>query len=83
MGTFTFYVSEEYFDIYLYPKQELNNPSYIHIRYRIPVRYRYVYEDWTFWESVLLENIMSETEFVKIIDCCGNSIESLQTVPIL
>lgn len=80
VGTFTFYSSDNYFDIYLYPKSTLNNSSYIHIRYRIPIRYRYAYEDWTFWESVLLENTMSETEFVKIIDCCGDNTEPLNSL---
>lgn len=78
LGTFTFYESENYFDIYLYPKPNLNNISYVHIRYRIPIRYRYSYGDWTFWESLLIENTLSETEFVKIIDCCGAEIDSLQ-----
>lgn len=78
LGTFTFHQSENYFDIYLYPKPNINNISYVHIRYRIPIRYRYAYGDWTFWESVLIENELSETEFVKIIDCCGAEIEPLK-----
>jgi hypothetical protein len=78
LGTFTFYQSENYFDIYLYPKPNLNNISYVHIRYRIPIRYRYAYGDWTFWESLIIDNTLSETEFVKIIDCCGAEIDSLQ-----
>jgi hypothetical protein len=80
LGTFTFHQSDEYFDIFLYPKSSINSFSYVHIRYRIPVRYRYAYEDWTFWESVLLENTMSETEFVKIIDCCNADSEVLTPV---
>jgi hypothetical protein len=78
LGTFTFYQLENYFDIYLYPKSNLNNISYVHIRYRIPIRYRYAYGDWTFWESLIINNTLSETEFVKIIDCCGAETDSLQ-----
>jgi hypothetical protein len=70
LGTFTFYQLKNYFDIYLYAKPNINNISYVHIRYRVPIRYRYAYEDWTFWESLLIENTLSETEFVKIVNCC-------------
>jgi hypothetical protein len=80
LGTFTFHESDEYFDIFLYPKSSLYSSSYVHIRYRIPIRYRYSYGDWTFWESVLLENTMSETEFVKIVDCCDTNTESLTPI---
>lgn len=80
IGTFTFYASENYFNIYLYPKPSVNNSSYVHIRYRIPVRYRYAYGDWTFWESLLIENTLSETEFVKIVNCCGADINPLNPI---
>jgi hypothetical protein len=73
LGTFDFNVEEEYFNIFLYPKPSINNGSYVHIRYRIPVRYRYSYEDWTFWESLILEGTLSETEFVKVINCCSTT----------
>lgn len=82
IGTFNFYQSDEYFDIFLYPIPELNKSSYVHIRYRIPIRYRYVYEDWTFWESLLIDNTLSETEFVKVVDCCTQDAESLKTIPL-
>jgi hypothetical protein len=80
LGTFTFHQADNYFDIFLYPKSLLASSSYVHIRYRIPIRYRYAYEDWTFWESVLLENTMSETEFVKIIECCDTNNESITPI---
>lgn len=70
LGTFIFYQDDEYFEIFLYPDANLNDNTYVHIRYRIPVRYRYAYGDWTFWESLLIDGILSETEFVKVINCC-------------
>jgi len=78
LGTFTFYESENYFEIFLYPNPTLNNVSYVHIRYRIPIRYRYAYGDWTFWESLIIDNTLSETEFVKVINCCTNDTTLLQ-----
>lgn len=68
LGTFTFHVEDGFFDIFLYPDNTLNSTSYLHIRYRVPVRWRHFYGDWTFWESVLINGEMSETEFVRIIN---------------
>lgn len=70
LGTFEFHANDDYFEIFLYPKAELNNYSYVHIRYRVPVRFRYAYGDWTYWESLLLDGSLTETEFVKVIHCC-------------
>lgn len=81
VGSFDFFSSDQYFEIFLYPKPELKNNSYIHIRYRIPIRYRYAYADWTFWESLLLDGTLSETEFVKVVNCCAtDSITALQAL---
>jgi len=80
LGTFNFYIDDEYFNIFLYPKPSLNNTSYVHIRYRIPLRYRYIYKDWTFWESLIIDNTMSDTEFVKVIDCCSTKIDDIRTI---
>jgi hypothetical protein len=72
LGTFEYYVNDDYFEIFLYPTTDVKNNSYIHIRYRVPIRWRYDYNDWTFWENVLLTGEMSETEFVRIVNCCDN-----------
>lgn len=74
LGTFDFNIEEEYFNIFLYPKSSFYTSSYVHIRYRIPIRYRYSYEDWTFWESLIIDGVLSETEFVKVVNCCEASI---------
>lgn len=44
--------------------------SYAKIRMRPPLRYRPIYNDWVFDESVIIDNIMSSTEYAEIIDCC-------------
>lgn len=67
--SFDFYSSEEYFEIKIYPK---SGSSYLWIRYRIPVRYRYAYLDWVFMENLVINGEMSETEFVKIVNCCDS-----------
>lgn len=72
LGTFTYHVSEDYFDIFLYPSTLIKNNSYIHIRYRVPIRWRHSYNDWTFWENVIINGQMSNTEFIRIENCCNN-----------
>ncbi len=72
LGTFTYHISEDYFDIFLYPSTLIKNNSYIHIRYRVPIRWRHSYNDWTFWENVIINGQMSNTEFIKIENCCNN-----------
>lgn len=66
-ASFTFSSTANFFEIFLYPN--VGN-SYVHIRYRIPVRYRYAYSDWAFLESLILTGEMSETEFIKVVNCC-------------
>lgn len=44
--------------------------SYAKIKLRPPIRYRPIYNDWVFDESVTIDNIMSLTEYAEIIDCC-------------
>ena len=66
-GDMTIQSGPDYFDIKLYSKV---GTSYIWIRFRPPVRWRYYYNDWTFNEDFsILED--SETEFVTVVDCCG------------
>lgn len=77
-GSFDFNVSGNFFDIFLYAN---NGNTYIHVRYRIPVRYRYAYEDWAYWESLLISGEMSETEFVKVINCCEEDSPSPPSPP--
>lgn len=72
LGTFTYHIGEDYFDIFLYPSTLIKNNSYIHIRYRVPIRWRHSYEDWTFWETAIINGEMSNTEFIKIMNCCNN-----------
>lgn len=72
LGTFTYHMSEDYFDIFLYPSTQIKNNSYIHIRYRVPIRWRHAYNDWTFWENVIINGEMSNTEFIRIVNCCNN-----------
>lgn len=84
-GNMEYIYNEDYFDIFLYPNESLNIPTYVHIRFRIPIKYRYSYGDWTFWESFVIRsgdfdpeyntgsniNILdsTETEFIRIINC--------------
>jgi len=72
LGTFTYHINEDYFDIFLYPSTQIKNNSYIHIRYRVPIRWRHVYNDWTFWENIIINGEMSSTEFIRIVNCCNN-----------
>lgn len=68
-----FYSNEEYFEIFIYSKSNAN--TYIHIRYRVPIEYRYSYNDWTYWNSLIIDGTLSETEFVKIVNCKTGEIE--------
>lgn len=72
LGTFTYHISEDYFDIFLYPSTLIKNNSHIHIRYRVPIRWRHSYDDWTFWETATINGEMSNTEFIRIVNCCNN-----------
>lgn len=77
-GSFVYDTTEDYFDIKLYPKSGL---SYLWIRYRIPIRYRYFYNDWVFLENLLIAGEMTETEFVRVVNCCiGDNPSALTTV---
>lgn len=71
LGSFNFNTEDEFFNIFLYPKQSLNHSSYLQVSYRIPVQYRYSYGDWSFWENLIITEQLSETEFVRVIDCCN------------
>lgn len=44
--------------------------SYVKTRLRPPLRYRPIYGDWIFDDSVTIDNIMSLTEYTEIINCC-------------
>lgn len=44
--------------------------SFVKIRLRPPLRYRPIYDDWVFDDKVIIDNIMSLTEYAEIIDCC-------------
>jgi formylglycine-generating enzyme required for sulfatase activity len=79
IGTFDFNVDGNRFNIFLYPNSDTQNTSYVHLAYRLPVRYRYAYEDWAFWESLIIDGELSETEFVRVIDCCKNGEPELPT----
>ena len=71
-GDITLQSGPDYFDIKLYSNV---NTSYIWIRFRPPVRWRRYYNDWTFNEDFsILED--SATEFVKVVNCCGDIIDS-------
>ena len=71
-GDMTIQSGPDYFDIKLYSNV---NASYIWIRFRPPVRWRYYYNDWTFNEDFsILEN--STTEFVRVVNCCGDDAEA-------
>ena len=71
-GDITLQSGPDYFDIKLYSNV---NTSYIWIRFRPPVRWRYYYNDWTFNEDFsILEN--STTEFVRVVNCCGDDAEA-------
>ena len=71
-GDMTLQSGPDYFDIKLYSNV---NASYIWIRFRPPVRWRYYYNDWTFNEDFsILEN--STTEFVRVVNCCGDDAEA-------
>jgi hypothetical protein len=72
LGTFSYHVNDDYFEIFLYPTLGIKNNSYIHIRYRVPIRWRHSYNDWTFWENVIINGEMSNTEFIRIVNCCNN-----------
>lgn len=70
-GDMTIQSGPDYFDIKLYSKV---GTSYIWIRFRPPVRWRYYYNDWTFNEDFsILED--STTEFVRVVNCCGDDAE--------
>jgi len=75
--SFDFYSSEEFFEIKIYPT---SGTSYLWIRYRIPVRYRYAYLDWVFMENLVINGEMSETEFVKIVNCCETDASVLSSI---
>jgi hypothetical protein len=42
--------------------------AYVDIKMRPPVRYRPAYNDWVFDESLIIDNIISNTEYVQIIN---------------
>lgn len=63
-----FNMEENYINIYLYSKK---SKSYINIRLRPPLRYRPAYDDWVFDEDVTIYDMLSNTEYAELIDCCN------------
>jgi hypothetical protein len=57
----------QYFDIKIYSKY---NKSYVWIRFRITLKYRWDDGRWVFNPKFVIDKIMSETEFASIVDCC-------------
>lgn len=67
-GSFEFNLNPDYMDVKIYAK---DGDSYIWIRFRPPLRWRRQYNDWTFNEFLYLYgNNNTETEFVKVVNCC-------------
>lgn len=66
---FDFDPIENYIIVSIY---SFKTKSYVKIRLRPPLRYRPIYDDWVFDDSVIIDNIMSSTEYSEIIDCCQN-----------
>lgn len=69
-GTINFDLINSYIDIELY--SNISN-SKIHIRLRPPLKYRAAYDDWTFDEDVTIEELLSNTEYAEVINCCGQT----------
>lgn len=63
-----FNTEENYINIYIYSQK---TKSYINIKLRPPLRYRPVYDDWVFDEDVTIYDILSNTEYAELIDCCN------------
>lgn len=63
-----FNLEENYINIYIYSQK---TKSYINIRLRPPLRYRPAYDDWVFDEDVTIYDILSNTEYAELIDCCN------------
>ena len=64
---FDFDPVENYIIVSIY---SFKTKSYVNIRLRPPLRYRPIYDDWVFDDSVIIDNIMSSTEYADIVDCC-------------
>lgn len=60
--------NDQYFDIKIYSKY---NKSYVWIRFRIILKYRWDDQQWIFNPEFVIDKIMSETEFATIVDCCN------------
>lgn len=65
--TFDFDPIENYIIVSFY---SYKTKSYVKIKLRPPLRYRPIYNDWVFDDKVIIDNIMSLTEYAEIIDCC-------------
>lgn len=65
--SFDFDIVENYIIVSFY---SYKTKSYVKIKLRPPLRYRPIYNDWVFDDKVIIDNIMSSTEYAEIIDCC-------------
>lgn len=67
-GAIDFNIESNYISIYIYSNK---TKSYVNIRLRPPLRYRPAYNDWVFDEDVNIFDTLSDTEYAKLINCCG------------
>lgn len=63
-----FNIKDNYINIYLYNNK---TDSYVQIRLRPPLRYRPAYNDWVFDEDVTINDLLSDTEYADLVDCCN------------
>jgi hypothetical protein len=73
-GTIDVNIESNYIIVTIYSKR---TQSYVKIRLRPPVRYRPAYGDWVFDENVTIDNILSNTEYAEIINCCNDIINPI------
>lgn len=74
-GSISLNLNPDYLDIKILSK---TSSSLIWIRLRPPLRWRRAYEDWTFNEFLQMYSINNtETEFVKVINCCDTTTNSV------
>lgn len=74
-ATIDFNIESNYINMRIYSAK---TQSYVNIRLRPPLRYRPAYGDWVFDEDVNIFDLLSPTEYAKIVDCCNlNNIEIL------
>lgn len=63
-----FNIEQNYINIYLYNNK---TDSYVHVRLRPPLRHRPAYNDWVFDEDVTINDLLSNTEYAEIVNCCN------------